>query len=116
GRLGSARMAVMSKFVVAVVQEADTDAVANALRSADFRFTIIPSIGGFLGNANATILMAVDADRVATALAIFERSAAGRQVEVPLVLLERLADWKGRTVLYGGATVLVGDLEQVLQL
>jgi uncharacterized protein YaaQ len=105
----------MSKFVVAIVQEADADAVTDALRAADFRFTIIPSLGGFLGNANATFLLAVDDDRVASALAIFGRTGSEREVEVPLVLLERLADWKARTVQYLGATVLVGDLEQVLQ-
>jgi uncharacterized protein YaaQ len=105
----------MSKFVVAIVQDADAEAVTNAFRSADFRFTIIPSRGGFLGNANTTFLMAVEDERVASALEIFERSGSGREVEVPLVLLERLADWNGRTVLYGGATVLVGDLEQLVQ-
>ena len=107
-------MPAISKFVVAIVQEADADAVAHGLRSADFRFTIIPSKGGFLGSANSTFLMALDDDRVASAMAIFERVGTDREVDLPLVLLERLEDWKGRTVRYGGATVLVGDLEQVI--
>jgi uncharacterized protein YaaQ len=105
----------MSKFVVAIVHEADADAVTDALRSAEFRFTIIPSRGGFLPNANATFLLAVADDEVANVLAIFERSAKDREVELPLVLRERLADWKAHTVQYGGATVLVGDLEQVVR-
>jgi uncharacterized protein YaaQ len=115
GRIRSARMPLMSKFVVAIVHEADADPVSQALCSADLRFTIIPSRGGFLGNANATFLMAIDDDRLTTAMAIFERFGTDREVEVPLVLLERLADWKARTVQHGGATVLVGDLEQVVR-
>jgi uncharacterized protein YaaQ len=106
---------LMSKFVMAIVQEADADVAAQALRSADYRFTIIPSRGGFLANANATFLLAVADDQVANVLAIFERSGRDREVELPLVLRERLVDWKARTVQYGGATVLVGDLEQIVR-
>jgi hypothetical protein len=59
--------------------------------------------------------MAIADDQVANVLTIFERSATDREVELPLVLRERLADWKASTVQYGGATVLVGDLEQVIR-
>ena len=109
-------MPVMSKLVVAIVQESDSDRVAEALQREGFRFTIIPSRGGFLGNPNSTFLMGIEDERLASAMAIFAASATAREVELPLVLLERLSDWRARTVHHGGATVLVGDLEQILRM
>jgi hypothetical protein len=39
-----------------------------------------------------------------------------RDVEVPLVLTERLADWQARTVAHGGATILVADLDRIIRI
>lgn len=106
----------MSKLLVAVVHADDAAAAADALRRAGHRFTRLPSVGGFLDEANATFFLATDDDRVDAVLACLAEVCRPRQVEVPLVLLERLADWKARTVAHGGATVLVVDLERIVRL
>lgn len=101
------------KLLIAIVQAADIVAVSDDLRAHGHRFTRIPSVGGFLEEANATFVLGVEENLVAEVLGSFERSAHARDVEVPLVLTERLADWRERTVRHGGATILVTDLERV---
>jgi len=52
------------KLVIAVVQGQDADALLHALREAAFRLTIVDSVGGFLRERNATILIGVDDRRL----------------------------------------------------
>jgi uncharacterized protein YaaQ len=108
--------AATQKLLVAIVHHDDADAVSDALRGARIRFTRIPSFGGFLGEPNETYLMAVTDDEIDHALATLERVSHPREVEVPLVLLERLDDWKAQTVAHGGATVLIVDLERIVRI
>ncbi len=104
------------KLLVAIVHHDDAEAVADGLRDARIRFTRIPSFGGFLGEPNETYLMAVADDEVEQALRTLESVSHPREVEVPLVLLDRLADWKAQTVAHGGATVLVVDLDRIVRI
>ncbi len=106
----------MSKLLFAIVHGDDAAAAADALRRAGHRFTQLPSLGGLLGEPNATFLLAAEDDRVEAILGTLSEVCRPREVEVPLVLLERLADWKARTVAHGGATVLVVDLERTVRL
>ena len=103
------------KLLIAFVHASDVVPVSDDLRRAGFRFTRLTSIGGFLEEENATFLLAVDAERVPDALAVFERSAQARDVDVPLSLRGRLDDWRAETVRHGGATILVTDLERLIQ-
>ena len=52
------------KLVIAVVQGQDADALLHALGEANFRLTIIDSVGGFLRERNATILIGVEDTRL----------------------------------------------------
>lgn len=106
----------MSKLLVVIVHRDDAELAADALRRAGHRFTRLASSGGFLGEENATFLVATEDASVEGALACLAEVCRPREVEVPLVLLERLADWKARTVAHGGATVLVVDLERIVRL
>lgn len=106
----------MSKLLVAIVHGGDAEAAADALRRAGHRFTRLASSGGFLGQENATFLIAAEDDAAEGVMACLAEVCQPREVEVPLVLLERLADWKARTVAHGGATVLVVDLERIVRL
>jgi uncharacterized protein YaaQ len=106
----------VQKLLVAIVHHDDAEAVADGLRQARIRFTRIPSFGGFLGEPNETYLMAVADDEVEHALTTLEGVSHPREVEVPLVLLDRLADWKAQTVAHGGATVLIVDLERIVRI
>src|SRR6476469_6572357 len=52
------------KLVIAVVQGQDADTLLHALREANFRLTIVDSVGGFLRERNATILVGVEENRL----------------------------------------------------
>ena len=106
----------MSKLLVAFVHRDDADAVKNALRSAGHRFTLMPSIGGFLGSENATFVLGAQDQVEAEIVEIFERTCRDREVEVPLVLMERLQDWQATSVAHGGATILIADLARIVQI
>jgi uncharacterized protein YaaQ len=106
----------VAKLLIAIVHRADADVVADGLRAAGHRFTRIPTVGGFLGEENATFLLAVEDATVTEVVEVFEDAAHGRELDVPLVLLDRLADWQARTVSHGGATILVADLEGIIRL
>ena len=105
----------MSLLLVAIVQDSDADRVVDALGEAGHRSTRLPSLGGYLGAANTTILVGIDDAQEDEVLAILERTCSGREVEVPLVLLERLKD-APRVVQYGGATVFVVELRRIVRL
>lgn len=103
------------KLLTAFVQETDALAVSEDLRAHGHRFTRIPSVGGFLEEANETFVLAVADDQLDDVLASFERSSQAREVELPISLRERLEDWRARTVRHGGATILISNLERLHQ-
>jgi len=106
----------MAKLLIAIVHHDDGPAVGEGLRAAGHRFTTIPTVGGFLGEPNATILLAAEEEAVDGILGVIDAACSTRDVEVPLVLLERLQDWEARTVTHGGATVLIADLDRIVRL
>jgi uncharacterized protein YaaQ len=106
----------MSKLLVVFVHHDDATEAAEELRAAGYRFTHLPSVGGFLGTENTTLIMGVEDEDEPDVIALLERVCHGREVEVPLVLLERLKDWKTATVAHGGATVLVADLARIVRI
>ncbi len=106
----------MSKLLIAFVHHDDAEPVAEALRAAGIRFTLMPSIGGFLGSDNATFVFGVDDALEQPIIEILEKVCHHRDVEVPLVMTERLADWKAATVAHGGATLLIADLERIVRI
>ena len=106
----------MSKLLIAFVHHDDAGAAADALRKAGHRFTLMPSVGGFLGVDNATFVFGVEDADEPRIVSIFEDVCHARDVEVPLVLTDRLKDWKARTVAHGGATILIADLERIVRI
>src|SRR3972149_5178381 len=87
-------------------------AAGDALRDAGHRFTVIPSVGGFLGADNATFMVGCDRGAVDGVLAVIERDSSPREVEVPLVLLGRLKDWRAGVGPPGGGGGLVVEGER----
>lgn len=106
----------MSLLLVAVVHELDADRVVEGLRAERFGVTRLASTGGFLGTANATLLIGIDEADEGPVLAIVERECVGREIEVPLVLLGNLRQDLPRVVRYGGATVFVVELRNMVRL
>jgi uncharacterized protein YaaQ len=105
----------VSLLLVAVVQDNDADRVVTALNAAGHRSTRIPSVGGFLGTRNTTMVLGIEEAEEREVVAIFERECSGREVEVPLVVLDRLRDAFPRVVRYGGATIFVVELRSVIR-
>ncbi|MDQ6682716.1 MAG: cyclic-di-AMP receptor [Chloroflexota bacterium] len=106
----------MSKLLIAIVHNLDAEQAIGALEAEDHPVTMIPSIGGFLGTNNATLLIGAEDDAVPAILGILERHCSSREVELPLVLVGRLKDALPRIVRHGGATVLIADLESIVRI
>ena len=104
------------KLLVAIVQAGDADRLADALRRDGHRFTRMASTGGFLETPNVTLVMAVEDEAVPDVVEVFRATCSGREVDVPLVLTERLRDWQERVVHYAGATILVVDLADMIRI
>lgn len=58
------------KLIVAIVRDADSLAVSDALVEQQFRVTRIASTGGFLRRGNVTLLIGVEAEQVTQVLQI----------------------------------------------
>lgn len=105
----------MSLLLVAIVHDTDADRVVDALRRAGHGSTRVPSIGGFLGTANTTLLVGIEEAQEEAVVEIFRQACSGREIEVPLVLLNRLRDASPRVVSYGGATIFVVELRRIVR-
>ena len=104
------------KLMLAIIQASDADAAAERLRADGHRFTRLGSVGGFLEMTNATLVLAGEDEAVPAVVEALRETCSGREIEVPLVLTERLRDWQDRVVHHAGATVLVLDLEELIRI
>jgi uncharacterized protein YaaQ len=111
----AARGTLVSKLLIAVVHHLDADKVVTALEERGHRLTRIPTIGGFLGIGNTTILMGVGDDALDSVLATIEENCSSREVDLPPVVVGRLTEKLPGLVRYGGATVFVADLQQIVR-
>lgn len=98
------------KLLITIVQAYDSDRLLRAVTSAGMGATKINSVGGFLRMANATVMMAINAERVPEAVGII-REVARRRVEVKMDASEaEYSDWLAagfHEVSIGGAVVFV---------
>jgi uncharacterized protein YaaQ len=104
----------VAKLLVAIVHPLDAEAVNEAIRNGGYAATRLGSIGGFLGGSSSTFLMAIEDTDEAAVLAIFERTCKAHEVQVPLVLHERLKDLPN-LVSHSGAHVFVVELARHLR-
>lgn len=105
----------MAKLLVAVVHHLDADRVISALEERGHRLTRIPSIGGFLGIENSTLLLGVEDELLPSVLSTIEEHCSSREIELPLVLAGRLKDELPGLIRHGGATVFVADLQEIVR-
>lgn len=70
----------------AIIQAQDLENAQEALSNLDLVFTRLPSVGGFLGRRNATLLVGVVKSRLPQALAALQESCRQRieYIAVPL--------------------------------
>jgi uncharacterized protein YaaQ len=64
------------KLIIAIVRDADSDSVTQALTSSDFRITRIASTGGLLRRGVTTLLVGVEDNQVDEALKVMKESCA----------------------------------------
>jgi uncharacterized protein YaaQ len=102
------------------VQEPDADLVADALVSGGFRFTRVPTAGGFLREGNTTFIIGVDDDRIGDLLGIVRRNATTRmQIVNPMQSAQDAGEARlpfPVEVQVGGATMFMFDLDRVEQI
>lgn len=104
------------KLVVAVVQDQDSNRLANALTKAEYRATKLASTGGFLRSGNTTFLIGTEDSLVSSVLEIIRDNCRAReQMVAPVSPMGGNADSYipyPVEVEVGGATVFVLPIEQ----
>ncbi|MGM0219790.1 cyclic-di-AMP receptor [Enterococcus sp. AZ126] len=103
------------KIILAIVQDKDSNRLANELIDANIRATKLSSTGGFLKAGNSTFIVGIDDDRVDEALELIKKTCQSRKqyVSTP-VTLDITMDGQipyPVEVEVGGATVFVLPVE-----
>jgi uncharacterized protein YaaQ len=107
------------KLVIAVVQDKDSNRLAQSLVKAGFGATKLPSTGGFLRAGNTTFLIGVAEERLEEVLEIIKES--GRTREQMVTTMSPVGNQVDSylsfpvSVQVGGATVFVVDVERFEQ-
>jgi uncharacterized protein YaaQ len=100
-------------LLIAVVQAQDADNAASSLTNLGSNVIRLPSVGGFLGRRNSTLIVAVPKVDEAKAMQVLHKNCRQR-VEYIAVPLESapLPLPSPTPVTIGGATVFELDIEQ----
>ena len=108
------------KLIIAIVQDEDAARLVSSLMNEGYGVTKLATTGGFLRAGNTTLLLGVDDDKFAGAMAVIEKVCKSRKqiatspspvagatgVYVPYPI----------EVMVGGATVFVLNVEQFVKL
>jgi uncharacterized protein YaaQ len=99
-------------LLIAVVQAQDAESAENSLVKIGLSVTRLPSIGGFLGRRNATLLISLSEDRMQAATDILHENCHQR-VEFIAVPLESapLPLPTPTPITIGGATIFSLDVD-----
>lgn len=99
------------KLIMAIVQDKDSNRLANEFIDANIRATKLSSTGGFLKDGNSTFIIGIEDDRVQDALELIKKTCQSRKqyVSTPMSLdisLDGQVPYPVE-VEVGGATVFV---------
>lgn len=103
------------KLIMAIVQDKDSNRLANEFIDANIRATKLSSTGGFLKAGNSTFIVGIDDERVQEALDLIKKTCQSRKqyVSTPMSLdisLDGQVPYPVE-VEVGGATVFVLPVE-----
>ncbi|MDT2756380.1 cyclic-di-AMP receptor [Enterococcus asini] len=103
------------KLIMAIVQDKDSNRLANEFIDANIRATKLSSTGGFLKAGNSTFIIGIDDNRVTEALELIKKTCQSRKqyVSTPMSLdisLDGQVPYPVE-VEVGGATVFVLPVE-----
>ena len=102
----------MKDLLIAVVQGQDTDMAIDALLDAEFVVTRLPSVGGFLGRKNATLMIGSHLDRKEIAIEILNKTCRQRVAFIAVPMENSPLPMPAPTpVTIGGASVFTIEVE-----
>jgi len=103
------------KFVLAIVQDYDTDRLLRAAIGVGLSATRLASTGGFLRTGNTTVFLGVDDDRVAECLGVIRQSCKTRVDVQSDPGSPEFSDWFAagvHDVTIGGAIVFIVAIDR----
>lgn len=106
------------KLVIAVVNQQDARRLRDALVEEGYRFTQLGSIGGFLGEANQTMLLGIEDDQEEGLIELIGSTCRSREklanVALPQTQVFSQPIGLGLPVTAGGARIFIVRLERML--
>jgi uncharacterized protein YaaQ len=100
------------RLLMAVVQSQDADGAMRALQGLGLSVTTLPSVGGFLGRRNATLLIGLPASMESRAMDALQRNCRQRTEYIAVPLESAPLPLPAPTpITIGGATVFSLDLD-----
>lgn len=111
------------KLIVAILQSEKNKKLYERLLADGFRFTAMPSRGGFLGKAGHVLLLGAEEAQVDAVLAIFKACCKTKSTTLGSssegLSINALGDFatlsKTATIQVGGATIFVLDVEKFIR-
>ncbi|AOF49441.1 cyclic-di-AMP receptor [Tetragenococcus halophilus] len=108
------------KLVLAIVQDKDSNRLANEFIEANIRATKLSSTGGFLKAGNSTFIIGVEDERVEKTLGLIKKTCQSRKQYVSTPPMTLNVSLEGQVpypveVEVGGATVFVLPIEKFQQ-
>ncbi len=104
-------------LMLAVVQAQDAESATRALLELGLSVTSLPSIGGFLGRRNATLMIALQKDQQEVAMQSLARTCRQRTEYIAVPLESAPLPLPTPTpILIGGATVFTLEIEHFEEL
>lgn len=99
-------------LLVVVVQGQDADNAIQTLADAGFTVTRLPSVGGFLGRKNATLMLGVSADKAPEAIEILNQTCRQRVAFITVPMENAPLPMPAPTpITIGGANIFALEVE-----
>lgn len=107
------------KLIIAVVQDKDSNRLANELINANIRATKLSTTGGFLKSGNSTFMIGIEEERINETLELIKETCQSRKqyISTPVTLdisLDGQVPYPVE-VEVGGATVFVLPIDSFRQ-
>jgi uncharacterized protein YaaQ len=100
-------------LLIAVIQGQDADMAIQSLGEEGFRVTRLPSVGGFLGRKNATLMIGAKDEEVGKAVEILNQTCRQRVAFIAVPMENAPLPMPAPTpITIGGASVFSIEVEQ----
>jgi uncharacterized protein YaaQ len=101
-----------NRLLIAVVQAQDAENAQNALSKIGYTITRLPSVGGFLGRRNATLLIGLPNEQRETVIQVLHENCRQRVEYIAVPLESAPLPLPAPTpVTIGGATIFALEIE-----